>query len=170
MQRGPIPPLKSARRKLNCALATLLASAIAAPAASPARAEADVPQPSARLVSAPAAPRESHPPTVAYVVVGLAGAAAVVGTIFGVKALRDKNSFDGGDRTTERVESIEKNALLADMAFGASLTLGVTAVVLWLSRPEGPSGLATRIPHGRTVDVSPMVLSSIPGAAAIFHF
>jgi hypothetical protein len=56
------------------------------------------------------------------------------------------------------------------MAFGAALTLGVTSVFLWLSRREELSGLAMRVPHRPAVVVAPLILSSIPGASAVFHF
>jgi hypothetical protein len=73
----------------------------------------------------------------AYVTLGIAGASAVVGTIFGVQALSSKSDFDDTP-TTELADDTERNALIADMAFGVAITLGVTGVVL-LTSDEDPA-------------------------------
>jgi hypothetical protein len=73
----------------------------------------------------------------AYVTLGIAGAAGVVGTIFGVKALGSKSDFDKAP-TTETADDTERSALIADMAFGVAITLGVTGIVLLTSDDDPP--------------------------------
>jgi hypothetical protein len=77
----------------------------------------------------PPPPAEKRSMVPAYVTLGIAGAGAVVGTIFGIKALSSKSDFDDNP-TTENADDTERNALIADMAFGVAITLGVTGVVL----------------------------------------
>jgi hypothetical protein len=114
-------------------------------------------EPSEPVASAPAktarATVSSGPPAATYVLLGLAGAGAVVGGVFGVKALGDKNDFDGGAKTSDKADAAERNALIADVAFGVALTAGVTGLVLWLggrSEPESSRvGIAPYVgPHG----------------------
>ena len=83
----------------------------------------------------------------AYITLGLAGAGAVVGTIFGIQALGAKGDFD--DKPTNgSADDVERNALIADMAFGVALTLGVTGIVLLTASDSpddgGDSGKARR--------------------------
>jgi hypothetical protein len=100
---------------------------------------------------APAAPPPPPPPpeprslVPAYVTLGIAGAAAVVGTIFGVQALSAKSDFDKTPNT-DKADDTERNALIADMAFGVAITLGVTGVVLLTSDDEPPPASAASLP------------------------
>jgi hypothetical protein len=76
----------------------------------------------------PPPPRSMVP---AYVLYGLAGASAITGAVFGVVALVDQGKFN--DRpTSESADAAERDALAADIAFGAAITLGLagTAYVL----------------------------------------
>lgn len=77
-------------------------------------------------------PEEERSLVPAYVTLGVAGASAVVGTIFGIKALGAKSDFDDAP-TADNADSVERNALIADMAFGVAVTLGVTGIVLLTS-------------------------------------
>jgi hypothetical protein len=83
----------------------------------------------------PPPPERSMVP--AYVTLGIAGAGAVVGTIFGLKALSAKSDFDDTP-TRELADDTERNALIADMAFGVAITLGVTGIVLLTTDEEAP--------------------------------
>ena len=82
--------------------------------------------PPAQQDAAPAAPRSKLP---AYITGGIAVAAAGVGTVFGVMALKDKSDFDSHP-TASKADDGENHALIADMAIGVALTMAVTSVVL----------------------------------------
>lgn len=90
---------------------------------------------------APAAPPEPAPEprslVPAFITGGLAVAAAGVGTAFGIIALGDKSDFDKNP-TSSKADDGENHALIADMAFGVAITMGVTSVVLFLTRDEPP--------------------------------
>lgn len=109
----------------------------------------------------------------AYVTLGIAGAAAVVGTIFGVQALGAKSDFDDNP-TTDAADDTERNALIADMAFGVAITLGVTGIVLLTSDDEPPPPSAKAPSRFRNVgtrlDVMPYAGPKSGGAAARLTF
>ena len=72
----------------------------------------------------------------AAVITGAAAVVAVgIGTGFGIAALNDKSNFNN-DPTTATADSGENHALIADMSFGVAITLGVTSLVLFLSRGD----------------------------------
>jgi PEGA domain len=105
-----------------------------------------------------------------YVTLGLAGASAVVGTIFGVKALGDKQDFDDAP-STAGADDVERNALIADMAFGVALTLGITGVVLLVADDPLPEQAS----QGHSLDqaslrVLPYVSPTGAGASASLTF
>lgn len=100
----------------------------------------------------------------AYITLGLAGAGAVVGTIFGIKALGSNSDFEDTP-TAELADQAERDALIADMAFGVAVTFGITgAVLLWTSSDE-PSETARS-----TWIAAPFVSPSGGGAAARMTF
>ena len=114
-----------------------------------------------------AEPRSNLP---AYITLGVAGASAIVGTIFGVKALSDKGAFDD-DPTTDKADDAERNALVSDMAFGVAVTLGVTGTVLLLSNDAGDAEQAAKDARNkRTMQLTPYVGPSGGGAAATWRF
>jgi hypothetical protein len=88
-----------------------------------------------------------------YVTLGIAGASAVVGTVFGLKALSNKSDFDDAP-STSRADDVERNALIADMAFGVALTLGVTGIVL-LVADDVPSDETATAKPGRVSGAGP---------------
>ncbi len=108
----------------------------------------------------PAEPRSKVP---AYVVLGVGGAAAVVGAVFGMKALSAKSKFNDAP-STERADKAEQNALIADMAFGVALTLGVTGTVLLLTSDKPAE------PKAGKLHFAPVITPSAQGAAAYFKF
>ena len=116
--------------------------------------------------TASAAPRSRIP---GYVTLGIAGASAVVGTIFGIRALSDKQDFEDVP-TTKTADDVERNALIADMAFGVTLTLGITGIVLLVADdpvPDQPQvGSLTR----DRFHVAPYVSTTGAGAAAELTF
>lgn len=132
------------------------------------------PEPAPAPVAPPPEPEEPPPPAEprskvpAYVTLGIAGVSAAVGTFFGIKALGAKSDFDD-DPTTDAADDVERNALIADMAFGVAITLGVTGVVL-LTSADSPSKEAAKRAPKRRFDVAPYVGPKGGGAAARFTF
>lgn len=116
----------------------------------------------------PAKPRSKVP---AYVTLGIAGAGAIVGTIFGVKALSAKSKFND-EPTTDHADDVERNALIADMAFGVAITLGVTGIVLLTSGDSEPAkeGKTKSLPKRAKLQVAPYMSPTGGGAAAHWTF
>lgn len=137
-------------------------------ASAPVAAAAPKPTPAALPTSAPAAATERNM-VPAYVTLGVAGAAAIAGTIFGIQALGAKSDFDKNP-TEKNADSVERNGLIADMAFGVAITLGVTGVVLLTSSDE-PSETAQRpAPKMSRLVVAPYASPKGGGAAAQLTF
>jgi hypothetical protein len=114
-------------------------------------------------------PTERHSNAAAFVVLGVAGAGAIVGGIFGVKALQGKSDFDNGQKTTDKADQVEKDALIADMALGAAITLGVTGTVLLLTSGGGDERSGQSTPRTR-FQIAPLLTPHRAGAAATFRF
>jgi hypothetical protein len=116
--------------------------------------------------AAPAPEKKERSMVPAYVTLGLAGAGVAVGTVFGVMALNDKSDYDD-QPTADKADDVERNALIADMAFGVALTLGITGIVLLTSDDgeEQPKAAATN----RLV-VAPYASPTGGGAAARLVF
>jgi hypothetical protein len=133
---------------------------------------AEAPPPPPPPAPAPAKPPELPPEkrsnVAAYVVIGVAGAGAIVGGIFGVKALQEKKDFDNGEKTTDKADSVEKNALIADMALAAALTLGLTGTVLLLTN-KGSDSAAVRAPR-TGFEFTPVLTPQRAGAFATVRF
>jgi hypothetical protein len=120
------------------------------------------------MTAEPAAERRSN--VVGYALLGVAGAGLVVGSVFGIQALGDKSDFNGGQKTTDKADSAEKNALIADMAFGAALTLGITGAVLLISNSSGSATGQERSAPRQALQVVPVVSFGRAGAAATIRF
>jgi hypothetical protein len=116
--------------------------------------------------SPPSVPRSPIP---GIVTLSIAGASAIVGTIFGIKALSDKQDFD--DRpTTNTADDVERNSLIADMAFGVTLTLGITGVVLLVADDPVPDQSQVGSLAPQRLQVSPYVATTGAGASAKLVF
>jgi hypothetical protein len=111
---------------------------------------------------------EKHSNAAAFVVIGVAGAGAVVGGVFGVKALQGKSDFNKGQKTTEKADQVEKYALIADMALGAAITLGVTGTVLLLT--SGGSDEKPPSSNRSQLQIAPVLSPHQAGAAATLRF
>lgn len=130
------------------------------------------------VATAPVLPPEQKSYVPAYVTLGLAGAGAIVGGIFGGMALSSKGEFDKTP-TVDLADATDRNALIADMSFAVALTFGVTGAVLLLSDPKpaepaktGASGTkpkksATVLSRGF---IAPYATPNGGGAAAKFTF
>jgi hypothetical protein len=107
---------------------------------------APTPEPTPTPAATPPPPQpQSKVP--AYITIGVAGASAVVGTIFGVQALSAEKTFND-DPTSSHADDVERNALIADMAFGVAFTLGITGVVLLTSDEPAESTASTQLQVG----------------------
>jgi len=140
-----------------------LAQHVAAPPEPP-------PTPETAPATPPAPPpaAEKHSKVPAYVTLGIATGGAIVGTIFGVQALQSKSDFDSNP-TTKHADDTERNALIADMAFGVAVTLGVTGIVLLTSSDDtSPPTKAAKLhtPPKGTFHVTPYIGRESGGAAA----
>jgi hypothetical protein len=117
----------------------------------------------------PPKPKEERSMVPAYVTLGIAGAGAIVGTIFGIKALSAKEDFNKTP-TTELADDAERNALICDMAFGVAITLGVTGVVLLTSDDE-PAAAQKQTPvKAAKLELAPYVGKKSGGASAKLSF
>lgn len=101
--------------------------------------------PTSAPTTGPVAPAGEKSNIPAYVTLGLAGAGAVVGGIFGGLALASKDEFDKNP-TVEKADETDRNALIADMSFAVALTFGVTGAVLLLT----DTGATTTAPPAKT--------------------
>ena len=109
----------------------------------------------------PSEPRSKIP---AYVTLGVGGVGLVVGTIFGVSALGAKSDFKS-QPTSDNADKAERNALIADMAFGVALTLGITGTVLLLSADKSAEPAKTG-----SLRFAPLLSPTTQGAAAQYRF
>ena len=137
--------------------------------------ERELPPPVVVPVAAAAAAPEPPPKQTeersmvpAYVTLGIAGAGAIVGTIFGVQALNAKNDFNKTP-TTELADKAERDALICDMAFGVAITLGVTGVVLLTSDDE-PAAAKAAAPKAARLQLAPYAGKKSGGASAKLTF
>jgi len=105
---------------------------------------------------------------VAALVGFLAGASAIVGTIFGVKALSASSDFKDNP-TTSTADAAERNALISDMAFGVTLTLGITGIVL-LTADDDSELSSKRTEPGPSLQVAPYAGPKGGGASARITF
>jgi hypothetical protein len=104
-----------------------------------------------------------------YVTLGIAGAAAIVGTIFGVRALSDKKDYDENP-TAKGADDVERNALIADMAFGVTLTLGVTGIVLLVADDTPAQTASSASTNSAGLHLLPYVSPKGAGASASMSF
>ncbi len=133
-------------------------------------AEAPPPVVETKPVEKPAeVPPEKRSNAAAFIVLGVAGAGAIVGGIFGVKALQGKSDFKNGQKTTDKADQVEKDALIADMALGAAITLGVTGTVLLLTS-GGSDEKTARAKPPTQFTLAPMLSPHRAGAAATLRF
>jgi hypothetical protein len=123
----------------------------------------------------PEAPKEARSKLPAFITGGLAIVAVGLGTGFGIAALAKKSEFDTTP-TADIADTGENFALVADMAFGVAITLGVTSAVLFLTNDEdstprpanGPTTQAKR--HPVRIIPAPYITPHGAGAGALLRF
>lgn len=116
-------------------------------------------------VEPPEAPRaESRSRSLPYALLGGAVVGAAVGTVFGLRALSSKRDFEAAP-TGAQADKTERDALIADIAFGAGLTVGVTGLVLLFAQPAAEKPATASVWH-----LAPVVGSSGAGAVAAVRF
>jgi len=119
--------------------------------------------------------KESHSKLPAFITGGLAIVAVGVGTGFGIAALAKKSDFDKTP-TSDIADTGENFALVADMAFGVAITLGVTSAVLFLTKDEDSSSTpaktssATTRKHAIKIIPTPFITPNGGGAGAFVRF
>jgi PEGA domain len=158
-------------------------------ASEPVAAEAtdEAPPPQAQPAEAEAGPVEAPSRIPAYVTGGVAVVAAGVGAIFGVMALNDKATFDSTP-SRQNADTRNVHALIADLALGSALALGITSVILFVTSrgPSAPADKTAKPPvvkggsprksdaaNGATVltlTAAPMVGPHSGGAALVVRF
>jgi hypothetical protein len=123
----------------------------------------------------PPAPRSKLP---AIITGGLAIVAAGVGTAFGIITLSDKSTFNKNP-TESTAETGQNHALIADMSFGVAITLGVTSVVLLLTKDDADAAKAKAFlaptvklsrGDGTTLSAAPLLTAHGGGAGALLRF
>jgi hypothetical protein len=117
-------------------------------------------------------PKEERSKLPAYITLGVGVAAAGVGTVFGIMALSAKDDFNQNP-TTDNADKADRNALIADMAFGVALTLGITGIVLLTT--DDTSEVAAKNTHGprlqrAKLQLAPVITPTTQGAGARFTF
>jgi tetratricopeptide (TPR) repeat protein len=116
----------------------------------------------------PPPPQKSLVP--AYVTLGIAAVAAGAGTYFGIRALSAKSDYDKTP-TSSKADDVENNALIADMAFGVAITLGVTGIVLLTTPEEQPAApTAAAVLKPKRITLSPWASTKSGGASALMEF
>ncbi len=121
----------------------LTAKPVETPPFPPIAANPPAPTPAAPVT--PPEPPKAHSMVPAIVTGSLAVVAAGVGAVFGILALGDKSTYDTTP-TAGTADSGENKALIADMAFGVAITLGVTSAVLFFSKDDDAPKPAASFP------------------------
>jgi hypothetical protein len=114
-------------------------------------------------------PRSKLP---AFITGGLAIVAIGVGTGFGIAALSKKSDFDKNPNAAD-ADTGENFALVADMAFGVAITLGVTSAVLFLTKDDDAAPAAkTASAKKKPIKIipTPFIVPNGGGAGAFLRF
>jgi hypothetical protein len=123
---------------------------------------------------------ESHSKLPAIITGSLAIVAIGIGTGFGIAALAKQSDFNNNP-TADTADTGENFALVADMAFGVAITLGVTSAVLFLTKDDdappppppanaAPQKQARAKKHPLRIIPTPFVLPNGGGAGAFLRF
>lgn len=141
-----------------------------APAAAEPTAEGSAtiaPTAAATTTEAPEAPKtEKRSNIPAYITLGIAAVGVGVGTGFGIAALGSKSDYNKAP-SRDGLDTVERQALLADMSFAVGVTFGITGLVLLLTNTgdSAPKASAMTRPI-----IAPYATPQGGGAAAMMHF
>jgi hypothetical protein len=124
--------------------------------------------PKQEIVAPPAPPPPPRSMVPAYVLFGLAGASAITGAVFGVVALGDEGRFNDNP-TSEGADSAERDALAADIALGAAITLGLAGTA-YLLAPDDALTRKSGQAAPRRFALAPYAAPRSAGAAARWSF
>lgn len=133
---------------------------------------ATTPPPEQKPAEAPPPEQPQHRSKLpAFITGGIAVAALGVGVGFGVAALGKKSDFDANPQASTADDG-ENFALVADMAFGVAITLGVTSAVLFFTKDDEPAKSASAHPHEKVLRIipTPFVTPHGGGAGAVMRF
>jgi hypothetical protein len=103
-----------------------------------------------------------------YILWGAAGVSLTVGVIAGATALSAKADFD--DKPTYgHAESVERRALIADVALGLGVVLAVSGTIFYLTRGEARTPQRAALRPAR-LQVGPLLGGHARGVAACLRF
>ena len=105
----------------------------------------------------------------AYVTLGIAGAGLITGTTFGILALTGKSKYNDTP-TSSQADTVERNALIADMSLSVALTLGITSYILFKNAKKGRKEALAAIKKREQFIVAPFATRHSGGAAARLKF
>jgi hypothetical protein len=127
----PAPP--PIEKPAPAAIAPLPAAPVTPPPAAPLPPRAELP------IAAPQPPPQapsSHTPS--YVLFGAAGAGVVLGAVFAGMGFSAKSGYDKVP-TVAGADTIDRDALIADICFGSAVLLGTAGFVLLLRKEPPPT-------------------------------
>ncbi len=129
------------------------------------------PQPAPEVAPLPSSSSSSSSSSLgqipAFVAGGLAVATLITGTVFGVLAWEDHESFQTNP-SADLANRGESRGLTADMCFGGAATLAVASIVMYLTHAESPS--ATPASEKPRVSLAPFLSPGGGGAGAVLRF
>jgi hypothetical protein len=104
----------------------------------------------------------------ALVTGGLAVASLITGTVFGILAWEDHESFQTNP-SADLANRGESRGLTADMCFGGAATLAVASIVMYLTHEEAAAATPTSETPPR-VSLAPFLSPGGGGAGAVLRF
>lgn len=121
------------------------------------------PEPSMEAAEAP-----SKVPS--YVLWGTGAASLVIGAVFGGLALAAKKDYDDNP-SSDRADTVDHRALVADVAFGLGIVLAVTGTVFFFAHDDQPAQQTQNATdHKVQLSVAPLVSPHAGGGALQVRF
>ena len=123
-------------------------------------------------VEAAAPPAEPPSHAASYALWTASGVSLVLGTVFGVLALKSKQDFNDAP-SYKRADEAHDRAIIADVGLGLGVILAVTGTVFYFSRGDDAEKNAKLAPRQRSladVRVAPFVQRSASGGTLSLSF